>query len=99
MASTGFARDRAAFKAFPPVPFRVLGEGAEPARRMRSLRKDIASPPIVALTNDTERSVAFPGWGKGDRLRWMRSLRNDIASHPREAETNDNIVLIPTKTY
>ena len=22
--------------------------------------------PIVAETNDTERSVAFPGWGKGD---------------------------------
>ena len=28
-------------------------------RWMRSLRTDIASPPNEALTNDTERSVAF----------------------------------------
>ena len=56
-------------------------------------------PPNEALTPEHERTIAFPGWGKGDRLRWMRSLRSDIASPSTEAQTNVNIVPIPTKTY
>ena len=45
-----------------------------------------ASPSREAQTDETERSIAFPGWGKGDRLRWMRSLRKDIVSMSKVAQ-------------
>ena len=34
----------------------------------------------LEVSNDIERSVAFPKEGKGDRLRWMRLPRDDTVS-------------------
>ena len=58
---------------------------------MRSLRSDIASIPNVEQINEHARTIAFPGWGKGDRLRWMRSLRRDLGLLPSE-EDNYSVV-------